>query len=77
MACAALGVGFFYQDKFTIIEKQAVVMCSVWGCCLWRDLAPEGGLGLYYQCHKPQIIEVIPEMDGSKSGPSCGPESVL
>lgn len=22
-----------------------------------------GGLGLYYYCHKPQIIEIIPEMD--------------
>lgn len=31
-----------------------------------------GGLGLYYHSHKPQIIEIIPEIDGYKSGPSCG-----
>lgn len=41
----SLGVGFFYQDKLPIIEKQAAIMCSVWGCCLWRDLALVGGFG--------------------------------
>lgn len=31
----SLKVGFFYQDKLPVTAKQAAIMCSVWGCCLW------------------------------------------